>query len=271
MEPGLLDTPDGAVAASNLGSPFSEVRKNSEDTDTQYSTHPLLNGDILESLFEYLDPRSLFSSESLYFDRIRDVDRDYTFLASLCLVSRSWLVPAQRLLYRVIPILEYYPPRLFSFYATISGNSRIRPYVRRLHALLLIKWRETLEMVALLPRCLLFVRGLHWRNSDVAEELPILDSCAHLSLESPISWSDTLWTSGFWLRLESLHLRGDISAPVGAQDQRECLPSLRKLVLSELQTSLAIPFHDSQYIAHAPHRQLLCSAQRLHRSVNRET
>jgi hypothetical protein len=72
------------------------------------------------------------------------------FLASLCLVSKMWLTPARRSLYRVIPFFQgdrESKSRLFS--RTIREVAELRAYVR----ILCIAFPSMIDIVPLLLRC----------------------------------------------------------------------------------------------------------------------
>jgi hypothetical protein len=171
--------------AVSLRSRLADIRENVDEL--RRSRIPHFNRDILEVLFEHLDLDCFLSSQSLQFSRYADARRNCAHLAILCLVSRSWLHPAQKLLYRVIPILESYEsPRFFRFCATVRENPAIRPHVHRFHVLLSeTPWCLAMETVKLLPRVLIFAQDKGcWGNPFVEVEAPLVRQLAHLRIHS---------------------------------------------------------------------------------------
>jgi hypothetical protein len=124
--------------------------------ESRQSGISLLNNDVLEVLFEHLDTESTGTYPD--FSRTFESHRRCSFFASLCLVSRSWLHVARRLLYRAIPILQNDFDRLSKFVATLKYNPTIRTYIRRLHISIISEktWPLTLEAWKLLPRSLIY-------------------------------------------------------------------------------------------------------------------
>jgi hypothetical protein len=180
------------------------------------------------------------------------MNRDCSFVGSLCLVSRLWLHPAQRSLYRVVPILQRDLTRLLNFCAAVRHNPALRLYVRRFHTSITSEdtWRLTLEVCELLPRCVVFlidpVFGLR-AGSDlfadqVMSDLPLLPHLASVRLAS-VSWLPHLWVTAFstWTELEYLVL-GNMGVPLELDFHTdEYLPSLKTLQLWHTSTSYLIP------------------------------
>jgi hypothetical protein len=164
-----------------------------------------LDQDVLDVVFEFVDPRSMISSRSIDFDWRRDYERDYAYLASLCLVSKLWLVSAQRTLYRVIPPFLFRRRQfdvigLIDFRRTIEQNTAIRQHVRRLFVDDM-RDGKTLNLIRMLPRCLVFVVN---RLSSVFTAEPFdLTNIGQVTLRQQSSQ----WFQSFqsWSRLE--HIR----------------------------------------------------------------
>jgi hypothetical protein len=164
-----------------------------------------LNRDVLDVVFEFVDPRSVILSRSIEFDWCRDYERDYAYLASLCLVSKFWLISAQRTLYRVIPPFlfrarQFDAIALIDFRRTIEQNTAIRQRVRRLFVDDLSDGK-TLNLIRMLPRCLVFV--VNWLSSVFTAEPFDLRNIGQVTLRPESSQ----WFRSFqsWSQLE--HIR----------------------------------------------------------------
>jgi hypothetical protein len=117
-----------------------------EETRSSYVAP--FNVDILEIIFDDLEPVDLLP---IHFDRRFWERQSRTFIASLYLVSRLWLGPARRALYRAVTDLQELPDLLEKFHSTIKGNAAIRSCVRRLVLYLNDEWEMGSEIIGLLP------------------------------------------------------------------------------------------------------------------------
>jgi hypothetical protein len=202
--------------------------------------------DVLEIIFDNLDPNGHLPSGSIDFDHSIHGQPDGTFFASLCLVSRLWLGPARRILYRVIRHLEQCPVSLKKLHSTIKGNPTVRPFVRYLKTTLDENYGMMLEIMGLLPSCSF---SLHWafgcKASITNGDIP-LASVTYLRLSDSEAWTKRDWAVALTqlCRLESLYLpdpKDVFSVYIASQDVHQFLPSLSRLAFSDMWKSFVIP------------------------------
>jgi hypothetical protein len=203
---------------------------------------PQLNDDLIATIIDCLRP------DLPYFDSpssrgLRRIGYDYPFFASLCLVARCWLHPARKVLYQTIPDFSRSKESFRAFSNTIMSVPEVRPYVRLVDTSLTHHYGSgLLELVTLLPRCLLFVSRLYWHpNAGFKDSLDALLCTQSLvglhSIDFP--WSMTQWKRGLehWSSLKSLGLFNSfLSLPSYGSDfdAASFLPSLRNLRLQHV-------------------------------------
>jgi hypothetical protein len=94
---------------------------------------PPLPEDIIDIILSYRFPDIQFDSPELFFHDLYRSDEHWKALISpLCLISRTWLAPARRILYRSITEAyndEIHGPMLWE---TIQKYPHVRNYIRRM-------------------------------------------------------------------------------------------------------------------------------------------
>jgi hypothetical protein len=156
--------------------------------DLQRSTTIPINEDVISSILEYLDPKSttslLGSPKFLWGDQW--VAAGCLAIAPLCLVSRMWLRPARRHLYRVITAYTTY----FNcplFLCAVSTSSTVASLVRHLH-IQIAHWNveDFNKLTEALPQCTFFVCSTE-RMSDTGAIKYVVD-CKRISCLAIDKW-----------------------------------------------------------------------------------
>jgi hypothetical protein len=198
-----------------------------------------LTYDILETIFDHLDP-TIHPHFPLYSYDLEQNDRRKSKLKSiapLCLVSRSWVSPARRVLYRAIPNLSI--NGFEKFLGTFEETPDIRLFVRWMYVY--SGQRETrLTIIEYLPRCLLiFVTGAGWHKSPAKNIIPHISTIGGILLDSS-PWEEEGWMVAFryWTNLQSLTLSNgsfQFRNPEFAEaaHREHVLPALQTLVLDD--------------------------------------
>jgi hypothetical protein len=191
--------------------------------------------DVIELIFDHIDIDASQYHHSC-FSRYSKGDRRRKLpsLALLCLVSRDWLIPARRLLYRLIPELgKLHFDKLFR---TIKELPDIRKYVQRLYIYI---HDSVLEYAELLPNCKIYLLPRR-DGSTPSEALAGSKNIAGIHIKD-FPWLPEVWSPAFtrWIGLEDLRLY--VSSyqpsfpPAETQEYDVWLPSLRTLKLSMME------------------------------------
>jgi hypothetical protein len=164
---------------------------------------------------------------------------------SLCLVSRRWLVPARRHLYRTIPYLHE-DEMASNFVLAVRNYPEIRLYVKRLY---IIASTEVISVVSLLPRCRSVICNAEIHTS-IQESLPSLEMLTALRLTNAVVRSRTIhdfWGMfGQWPHLQVLEIddgfmTGKEHRTFPSSTNQLYLPSLHDLQLHRFQNLPRIP------------------------------
>jgi hypothetical protein len=219
-------------------------RKSHERT----SAIPNLPEDAVELILAYRFPDIPFDSPD--FDPNDQYRSDAQYKAAvepLCLVARSWLNPARRVLYRTIT--EYYNNGTTGqlLWNTIMNFPHIRPYIRRMYFQTKVLKAFFQGFSTLLPCCtILFCEASS--GAGGVELLGQSDSLGYLRAGSGGSGaiiSSHVWSSGFenWTRLQVLEFSGDPSDyPKDPETEGICLlPALRVLKYRRIHSRIPIP------------------------------
>jgi hypothetical protein len=184
------------------------------------------------------------------YDGYRSDQNDKAYVALLCLISRAWLVPARRVLYRTIT--EYYnnvthAPLLWD---TITNFPHIRPLIRRMYLRNGVAYPLFADLNLLLPSCavLVSIPGYWVRDLQAfasSESIGYL----HAQKDPKNTYTEEVWRCGFklWIRLEVLEFTDysesfpydDVTA--GSEEANRILPSLTVLKFKWLEGRLPIP------------------------------
>jgi hypothetical protein len=220
-----------------------------EISDDCWTRIPILNQDIIESILDVVDPRG---SSTLIprWEEDKHRFRILRYLASFCAISRMWLGPARRRLYRLIPFhTSGKSTALFTskFLDTVLNFPTIRPYVQQLRIAYNIESSAALEAfwlegIHLLPNCTvdLTIRSSRGSISEIFARGPSA-ACAltYFYTYCNPGWSPSTWEVAMqnWQRLESLSFDGSIISrnfgfeSVTSDDPDQLLPRLQSLYL----------------------------------------
>jgi hypothetical protein len=209
------------------------------------SFRPALNNDVLDIIFDHIIPyipsdSVLFLWETQYFEL-----PNRKFLSPLCLVCRQWLVPARRILYKIV-ILSSTNSRKFA--ATIMGLPQVQNHVLRIYYHLdETSYYTVFKISKVLPRCMLYITSiseplkvLHHGSRDLVK----MDNLEGIFLDK-VEWPVDIWNQAFlsFARLRHLRFRGPHTFKEfpAQQMKRGLLPCLRVLEISELRTLWIAP------------------------------
>jgi hypothetical protein len=211
-------------------------------------TPPHLPGDVIELIVAHRFPDVEFDSpEFLSCDSYRSEEHRKSHIAPFSLLSRAWLAPARRALYRSITEAyndENHGPLLWD---TIQKYPHVRKYIRRMFLRNPLAASHFRDIITLLPLCTIL---LALPSSDIDDpDLIFASTCpGYLRFEhdDEYSVSTETWHSGFrsWSRLQVLELVG-IKKPMSLDDlppgEEDYLPSLRVLKLRLMSGRATIP------------------------------
>jgi hypothetical protein len=208
-----------------------------------------LNGDIVELIVERTRPDISFNSPN--FSLSNDVERPYRFFAGLCLVSKMWLTPARRQLYRVLQPFIRTHIDYSSLFLTLDDNPDIRLYVLRMHMDLNSRFdARPFDILRSLPRCTLLATQWDPEHSRVRylDSLIAENKLSVLKI-AEVGWDAVSFRRGFatWAALHELRICGvpakfpDPDESVIFSERNAKLPSLRILKLQEQFEFLCIP------------------------------
>jgi hypothetical protein len=214
------------------------------DTSSQLPSTPHLPCDVIESIFDHLDPSTHPTTPVSRF-RIEQNDARWkllTALSPLCGISHALLIPARRLLYRVIPDLTLCGSgRFTTFCKTVREVPGIRKYIRLIYVLpRYYSWtEEQFEIMDLLPDCLVIVPNDIWIYTSASSLLPRFESLAAISL-CGVAWDPLTWITAFtnWSLVQSMTLNATTAdnfptqAQIDIAESLSVLPSLRTLAVS---------------------------------------
>jgi hypothetical protein len=217
---------------------------------------PQLPEDVIEVVLDHLSPDIPFSSPKFSWNG-RDADAGYTkrYIASLGLISRAWINPSRRILYRTITPSYCTPRNSPLLWTTIATYSHVRKYVRRIHLIRLLPdlYIPPLPLSDdfrdLLPRCTVLIPIPEPLFTNAPQMVIVSDLIGFLviGLDSLDSYSTEMWRTGFrsWTRLQAMQIQGTplwFPSNYSEGDDDTYLPSLRILRLSwTLQDHVPIP------------------------------
>jgi hypothetical protein len=211
---------------------------------------PPLPEDVIEIIFYYLFPDLPFSSPEVSWGEEGCKER-YTKarLAQFCLLSRAWLVPTRRVLYRTITHPYNHATKAPLLWNLINNVAQIRTYIFRL-----IMLPEDLHHVSLseiktvLPRCTVFLTIIPGATRMSPERVTSSDCVGYLRAgwDQMEGYTRDMWISAFtnWTRLEVLHIQASLVSffPFDVAEQDGLfLPSLRVLRLRMMREVIPIP------------------------------
>jgi hypothetical protein len=162
-------------------------------------------------------------------------------LVPLCLVSKTWLVFAQRRIYRIIPYaVTGNDCKLQKFMATVLSFPHIRPYIQQLRLMFRFESRLNSQLrtvvAPLLSRCHLVVDVTCGRSSF--DFIIDVKAISLLVLRDWVKedWPEQVWSTPFrgWHALHELHLFQGKMQPFEPHDDLDCLPSLQRLDCQEV-------------------------------------
>jgi hypothetical protein len=120
-------------------------------------TIPYLPSDVIEIIFSHRFPdlpSDILNFPSDAFDNQEDLHPEgVEYMSSLCLVSRTWLTPARRVLYRTIT--EYHSD-IALLWNTIFHCPHLRIYIRRMFLQSQAAKAQFRELGPQLPQCVVF-------------------------------------------------------------------------------------------------------------------
>lgn len=161
-------------------------------TDAWASRCPSLNDDVLEQIFEHIDPLVPFHEAWL-------VERPVHFLKGLCLVNKQWLGPARRVLYREIRLSD----QRHALERTLRQNALIRPFVRRIF----IQSRDSQigDLLHQLP-AVKSVWSDFWPTEKLHEQLLAVADMKHFGIGREVVWDRGMWNEALqaWPALDTL-------------------------------------------------------------------
>jgi hypothetical protein len=215
---------------------------------------PELPEDVIEIIFDHLIPDTPFSSPDFSWND-RDADGGHTkkYIASLGLISRDWVNPTRRVLYRTIPQSYSTVQKSPLLWNTITIYPHVRNYVRRIH---LIQWGYDLhpfnpfqdKVRAVLPRCTVFISIPEYKYHIFSEEMVSADIMQFLVIrcEVLVRYSNRRGMSAFsrFTHLQALQIEGSLHSRfpcVDAKGGDAYLPSLRMLRLKSVHNHIPIP------------------------------
>jgi hypothetical protein len=158
------------------------------------------------------------------------------------LISRAWLAPSRRFLYRSITEAYNNERRGPLLWDTIHKCPHVRKYIRRIYLRSQFAASHFRSIVTLLPHCtVLITLPSAWINAFFAHDNP-----GYLRIEQGQSYSVEQWTSGFknWSKLRVLELVGaqhSLSLDDSPLEETDYLPSLRVLKLRSIDGEISIP------------------------------
>jgi hypothetical protein len=118
-------------------------------------------------------------------------------IARLCLVSRSWLNPAQRVLYRTITEDYINLTEGLIFWRTIENSPHLRSLVRQVYFCgRQPAWSFSAEFCTLLPYCTILIFAPNYWPSQ-RNLLAESDISGHLLAGPTTRYSPDIWMSGF--------------------------------------------------------------------------
>jgi hypothetical protein len=225
----------------------------SETSSEMQRVDPQLSGDIVETIVSHVE----IPHDSPHFSLLEDwKNRPYCFLATLCLVSKLWLTPARRQLYRVIPPFDIPGHDYSSFFTTVQKYEGVRSHIRRLHINLRtsehghsLRDELMLKCIPSFPRCSV-IANTSDDDIPLVEELMTLDSLAVLYISAVRCHSPRKdWETTFqrWPSLQRLRINQNPKefpqwAPANILSAESIqLPSLRVLMLSAMDKKWAFP------------------------------
>jgi hypothetical protein len=231
-----------------------DTRNNRRKPASPFSNKPYLSSDVIDIILEYSHPRpkSSLDISDFYIDTSEWHMKAYFYsFTSYALISRIWLGPARRYLYRIIPTrVTTSASRLSAFCSTIKNVPAVRPLVRRLHVHITDHNCSMLvDIVKLLPNCGVCITSCFglWKKR-LATKVARWENISGLGIKECLISDAQLWDEAFrrWTRLSELHLSGHglLGLPYwsgGHQSTPGAFPSLRRLVLSRIGACAGIP------------------------------
>lgn len=165
-------------------------------TQAWTSRAPSLNTDVLETIFDFMDEPNL----EFFYDRW-PAERPFEYFRGLCLVSRQWLNPARKLLYREVPLLSPEQSRILE--RAVKGNAELRPMIRTIF----IHTRETdIGDVFHLLSNLQAIFSDFWPSERLHDQLLAVSSMRRFGIGREVVWDRGMWSQALasWPRLETL-------------------------------------------------------------------
>jgi hypothetical protein len=215
----------------------NRIFKPKQTKSPQSNRSPLhIHEDIIDLIFARLFPYIPFDSPEFYHNEISYHSRNDSYppkcqIKPLCLISRSWLVPVRRVLYRTISFQSEIP----ELWDILMNSPHLRIYVVRLYFPLKITNSLTAEFGALFPNCAIYITmppALMYVEKLLAQMnylgYPRVGQCHP-------KW---IWRDGFrnWTRLQVLEIKRDKNRTPGYYlDRKENLePLLPSLCILKL-------------------------------------
>jgi hypothetical protein len=216
---------------------------------------PVLPEDVVEIIFYNLFPDHPFSSPDIFWSEYsrnepctaRRFPLCKACLAAFYLLSRAWLNPTRRILYRTIT--HPYSSTLKGplLWNLLNSSPHLRTYILRIHIHPKYTHNTSLnEMAKLLPRCTISIRipGSGHQSPYLMTSLNCI-GYLRAGWERMEGYTTDMWISAFtnWSRLEVLHIQcRPLWFPFELAEQDGMfLPSLRILRIIMAQDSIPIP------------------------------
>jgi hypothetical protein len=242
------------IETSQLETKLRDRRANEDSmtlcTPAEPRSRVFLNADVIDSIMDLVEAPDAFDSPSFdwMFDREK---RNLSQLASLCLVSHTWLSPARRHLYRVIP--DLHDDNLKKCLQILRTNPDLLCYVRRIYVPDSISaspdvyrlCRQVVETFSSLPRCTVVVRPTLKRGYITPQFAPRLGTLGYLTLYAP-GWRLWTWEYAFaqWSQLQDMRFIGN-PPHFPSRGERSIitplLPSLRVLKIYDISWTWPFP------------------------------